>query len=96
METKVCRKCGIEKPIEEFVKNSKIKSGYSSHCKECHRLYGASPKQIKDAPDVEASVVEECKKLGLDKVPGRLLVKELRRRGYRGELELVTVQKIVI
>lgn len=96
METKVCSKCGIEKPIEDFVKNAKMKDGYANHCKECHRLYDASLKQVKDAPKVEASVVEECKKLGLDIVPSRLLVKELRRRGYRGELELVTVQKIVI
>lgn len=96
METKVCSKCGIEKPIEEFVKNAKIKSGYSSHCKECHSLYGASLKQVKDAPKVDDTTIKELDSCGLDKVPSRLLVKELRRRGYRGELELVTVQKVVI
>lgn len=31
METKVCSKCGQEKPLEEFMKNAKVKSGYGSN-----------------------------------------------------------------
>lgn len=35
---KICTKCNIEKPIEEFVRNKNKKGGYASHCKTCHRL----------------------------------------------------------
>lgn len=34
---KICSKCGLEKPINEFVKNKTKKDGYASYCKECHR-----------------------------------------------------------
>ena len=32
---RVCQKCGEEKPIEEFSKDSRIKSGYLWKCKMC-------------------------------------------------------------
>ena len=37
--TKVCTKCGIEKPLSEFYKDKYQKSGYTSHCKACHTQY---------------------------------------------------------
>lgn len=39
METKVCKKCGIEKNIEEIVKYSKNNKIYYSECKDCRREY---------------------------------------------------------
>lgn len=40
MEVKVCACCWEEKPatLEYFYKNSKLKSGLSSYCKECNLL----------------------------------------------------------
>lgn len=35
MTTKVCRKCGAEKPIEEFPKNCKMPDGRLNACKPC-------------------------------------------------------------
>lgn len=37
MITKICTKCGLEKPLEEFVKRSRNKDGHASCCLECHR-----------------------------------------------------------
>ena len=37
METKVCKKCGRELPIEEFYKDKRKKDGYSCWCKECFK-----------------------------------------------------------
>lgn len=33
--TKVCTKCQVEKPAQDFYKDSRRKSGLYSHCKEC-------------------------------------------------------------
>ena len=35
--TKICTKCGVEKPLEEFSKNSTSKFGRRPECKECFR-----------------------------------------------------------
>ena len=35
MNTKVCVKCNIEKPVENFSKSSSSKDGLQSYCREC-------------------------------------------------------------
>lgn len=39
METKICTKCGIEKPIAEFHWRNKALGTRRSECKECHTNY---------------------------------------------------------
>ena len=39
METKVCYKCGEEKPIEEFALNKARKDGHNGMCKSCFKQY---------------------------------------------------------
>jgi hypothetical protein len=36
---KKCRKCGEEKELTLFAKDSRVKSGYRGTCKACHALY---------------------------------------------------------
>lgn len=36
METKICTKCKLEKPISQFNKNISKKDGLQSECKQCH------------------------------------------------------------
>lgn len=98
---RTCIRCGQEKPLSDFTKNKRTKDGYTSHCKECHKKYYYLNKEkktstIKDAPKIEESIIKECKEHSLENIPSRLLISELRRRGYRGELELITIQKVVI
>lgn len=38
METKICTKCKLEKPITEFNNNKYKSDGKQSECKECHKL----------------------------------------------------------
>ena len=38
MNTKICTKCGLEKPISEFNNNRTKSDGKQSECKECHKL----------------------------------------------------------
>lgn len=53
METKVCNKCGKEKPISEFSKNSRKRDGLQTACKECmaeyNRLHYQKNKEIYSA-----------------------------------------------
>ena len=39
MIKKRCKKCGIEKEISEFHKESKMKDGYRNECKQCRNSY---------------------------------------------------------
>lgn len=39
-ESKVCTKCGIEKPLTEFYKNKQSKDGYRFYCKACNSIQG--------------------------------------------------------
>lgn len=104
METKVCSKCGRELPIDHFWKDARAKDGLNGRCVECvskyqndirAKLKGCKP-VIKDAPKVEENTLKEISENHIENIPSRLLISELRRRGYRGELELVTIQKVVI
>lgn len=47
METKVCNKCGIEQPIEEFVKNPMSKGGRICSCRRCNSKLQRTPETIK-------------------------------------------------
>ena len=37
MRTKICTKCGLEKPTSEFNKNKLKKDGLQSECRDCHK-----------------------------------------------------------
>lgn len=37
METRKCKKCGTEKPLDQFIKNSQCKFGRTHKCKECSK-----------------------------------------------------------
>lgn len=36
METRMCKKCCIEKTLDQFVKHSMVKGGYLYTCKSCN------------------------------------------------------------
>ena len=49
--TRVCRKCGQEKPLSEFVKDKTCALGYSHTCKQCNAEYNrkwcaANPEKV--------------------------------------------------
>ena len=98
--TKVCKKCGRELPLDSFSKDKMMADGHKSACKECSAEYlrtlRAKKKQIAFAPKVPESVTKELEQNHLETIPSRLLIHELGRRGYRGKLELVTIQEVVI
>ena len=53
MNTKKCRKCGIEKPLTEFYKDKSKKDGHRSGCKACKAQYRAQNKERKAEYDAQ-------------------------------------------
>lgn len=48
---RACKKCGEEKPLEEFYKGSKYRDGMMTTCKVCYRKY---QRQYRDKPEIKA------------------------------------------
>lgn len=82
METRVCKHCGKELPIESFSRNG---MGYTNVCKECnHNRRSEARKRYvasKNKPSAEEQV-EQAKHMRLKDFSPRDLMAELKRRGY--------------
>lgn len=39
MDTKVCSKCKVEKPLSEFHRSLSTKDGHTHYCKSCRQVY---------------------------------------------------------
>jgi len=97
MKTKPCNKCGEEKPLDQFYKNSKGRFGRSQTCSECSRAYANSYRKYK-RPEIlskkyglHVEEVEELLKLGFCQICAskgdRLVVDHCHKTGkVRGRL----------
>jgi NAD-dependent SIR2 family protein deacetylase len=94
METKVCKKCGRELPVENFSINRSNKDGLQTECKECKAEYmkGYWLRRKAEKKRIEEDIKEFEKKhkvytnRDLAKFTPRELMLELKARGYEGEL----------
>lgn len=60
VETKVCHKEGVEKPLEEFHKDRSTKDGYAASCAECrNRVRRKSRKNKLEETEEQQPVVTE-------------------------------------
>lgn len=103
-QTKVCKKCGRELPLEAFCKHPKSADGLHSLCRECKKQgmldYYARMKK-KENPEIPAEATQKGEKPQADKpepakdcvknVKDKDLVAELRRRGYDVKATKTTV-----
>jgi hypothetical protein len=55
--TKVCKKCELEKNLDEMIKSKKSKGGYANLCKDCNRL--KSKKYREDNKDYHDKYIKE-------------------------------------
>lgn len=83
METKICRICGEEKPIDAFSKNNQYKDGYDTRCKTCMNAYQQT---LREKLKTRVGVNNHGNPALATFTP-RELIEELRARGYKGTLE---------
>lgn len=83
---RVCRCCGIAKPITEFHRNSAFKDGYNRICKECANAASREKARAKRTNQVKTTVTVD-----LTEMTSQSLADELQRRGYKGEITKIDV-----
>ena len=84
METKVCKKCGRELPLENFYVNKSLKGGHDNTCKECKNTYAKDWQKKNREKKYKIYTNKE-----LAKFTPRDLMLELKARGYEGELVFI-------
>lgn len=82
METKICKKCGKELPVDKFYKNKSQKDGIGYYCKDCVNAYKSSKK----ANAGGGKLTKLFTNPDLAKFKPRELIEELKARGYKGTL----------
>ena len=85
MKEKICTKCKHVKALSEFGKNSRNEDFLQSTCRECLNV----SKQERKSP---TPIPDKNKNPQLTQFTNRMLMEELKARGYTGELSFV--QKI--
>ena len=78
--TKICKKCGQAKPIEEFGKDARSRDGHKIYCRNCRRDM-ANDRYEKNKLKREAISTANA----LAAFTPRDLLAELKRRGYKWE-----------
>jgi hypothetical protein len=86
METKVCKYCGRELPVEDFYRNG---FGVTSCCKECHTRKVQEGKQKKKEIQEQVDASANARHLRISEFTPRELMEELKRRGYEFTMRYV-------
>lgn len=67
--TRVCRKCGQEKPLSEFAKDKNCALGHTHICKQCkadqsRKRYAVNPEKMREyAREYRAANLEKCREM---------------------------------
>lgn len=86
-KTKVCRKCGEEKPVDQFRRMLNSPDGYTHVCRRCIGNKTKNSRWINRELPKGANPE-------LARFAARELIEELKSRGYTGELQCVHTVKL--
>lgn len=91
METKKCKKCGLEKPKEDFFKSKRNKDGCRSHCKVCENKANLErqPKYAKNRKEYrQGEVYKEIKRNYYKNNTEKILIDNAAwRQTFKGRLQ---------
>ncbi len=92
-KTKICSRCGEEKPLTDFQKWNKSKDGRSNVCKACAKI--GFPETMKELfrKTGQPDLIYMLDTFG--DTPMNDIVIELRRRGYRGSVLHMAAQMYI-
>lgn len=95
METKICKKCGNEFPVENFRMTHHGRVGVCNGCEAAKRE--ETRKRHLEEKELEIDrLINEAKSTTLSLFTPRELMEELARRGYEGKLKYTRVEIIDI
>ena len=63
VETKICRRCGVEKSLREFYIKKTNADGHRSYCKQCDSELNAQQRYLKNCQNVDYIKQKELEKL---------------------------------
>lgn len=93
MKTKICSRCGIEKPLTDFRKDKNKDDGRSCACSACEKI--GFPETMKEVlrKTGKPDVIYMLDSFG--DTPMNDIVSELRKRGYRGSVMRMAAQMYI-
>lgn len=91
METRICKCCGRELPLEKFNKNA---FGYTHVCNECTSKNRSEAAKRRKEMKAKIADAENARNLRLQDFTPRELIKRLRDLGYTGKLNYVETHVI--
>lgn len=91
METRICKCCGRELPLEKFNKNA---FGYTHVCNECTSKNRSEAAKRRNEMKAKIADAENARNLRLQDFTPRELIKRLRDLGYTGKLNYVETHVI--
>lgn len=100
METKVCKRCGREFPLESFPACKRAKDGHLSVCKECNSKARSDARPEKRTVHVEevalfpASTEPAAHPEIMSAIADKTLVEELRKRGWEVTCKRTVVEEL--
>ena len=100
METKVCKRCGREFPLEQFPLNHKAKDGRQSVCKECDSKakregrWGKKTAHVEEVALWPASTEPSSHPEIMSAIADKTLVEELRKRGWEVTCKRTVVEEL--
>lgn len=90
-ETKVCKCCGRELPLDSFFLN---RFGHTAVCKECANKHRQDKREGRREVDELKKQLDAAKTLKLSDFTPRELMAELKRRGYEGKITYTRIETI--